>query len=37
MTRSLRFVVGTLVAAAAVGAAWVTPVIYAGLTATGID
>ncbi len=37
MTRSLRLVIGTVVTAAAVGAAWLTPVVYAGITATGLD
>jgi hypothetical protein len=37
MTRSLRLIIGTAVPAAAVGAAWLTPVIYAGITATAVD
>ena len=37
MTRSLRLIIGTAVAAAAVGAAWLTPVVYAGITASGLD
>jgi len=37
MTRSLRLIVGTVVAAAAVGAVWLTPVVYAGIVATGAD
>jgi hypothetical protein len=37
MTRSLRFVVGTLVTAAAVGVAWAAPVILAGISALPAD
>jgi hypothetical protein len=37
MTRSLRLIVGTLVAATAIGAAWLTPVVYAAIVATGVD
>jgi hypothetical protein len=36
MTRSLRLIIGTVVVAATVGAAWLTPVVYAGITATGV-
>jgi hypothetical protein len=37
MTRSLRFIVGTVVTAAAVGTAWVTPVIYAGISFRALE
>ncbi len=37
MTRSLRLIIGSLVAATAVGAAWLTPLVYAGIVATGVD
>ncbi len=37
MTRSLRLIIATVVATAAIGAAWLTPVVYAGITATGAD
>ena len=37
MTRSLRLVIGTVVAATAVGAAWLTPVVYAGITLNALD
>jgi hypothetical protein len=37
MTRSLRLVVGTVIAATAVGLVWLTPVILAGVTFNGID
>jgi hypothetical protein len=37
MTRSLRLIVGTVIAAATVGLAWLTPVILAGVTFNGID
>jgi hypothetical protein len=37
MTRSLRLIVGIVVTAAAVGAAWVTPVLYAGVILNGLD
>jgi hypothetical protein len=37
MTRSLRLIVGTVLAATTVGLAWLTPVVYAGIVATGAD
>jgi hypothetical protein len=37
MTRSIRLIIGTVVAAGAIGAAWLTPVLYAGIVATGVD
>jgi hypothetical protein len=37
MTPSLRLVVGAVVTAALVGLGSLSPVIFAGLTATGID
>jgi hypothetical protein len=37
MTRSLRLIVGTLVAAAAAGLAWLTPMVYAGMSLNGLD
>jgi hypothetical protein len=37
MSRSLRFIVGAVVAATAVGLAWLTPVILAGITFNLID
>jgi hypothetical protein len=37
MTRSLRLIVGTVIAAATVGLAWLTPVIYAGISASALD
>ena len=37
ITRSLRFIAGTVVAAATVGLAWLTPVVYAGISASALD
>jgi len=37
MTRSLRLIIGAVVAVAAVGAVWLTPVVYAGIILNGID
>jgi hypothetical protein len=37
MTRALRLIVGTLVAAAAVGLAWLTPMVHAGISLNGLD
>jgi hypothetical protein len=37
MTRSLRLIIGAVVAAAAVGAVWLTPVVYAGIIFNSID
>jgi hypothetical protein len=37
MTRPLRLIAGTVIAAAMVGLAWLTPVIYAGISASGLD
>jgi hypothetical protein len=37
MSRSLRFIVGTVVAATAVGLVWLTPVVFAGIILNGID
>jgi hypothetical protein len=37
MTRSLRLMIGAVVAATAVGLAWLTPVILAGITFNGLD
>jgi hypothetical protein len=37
MTRSLRLIVGTVVAVTTVGLAWLTPVVYAGISASAID
>jgi len=37
MTRSLRLIVGTIIAGTAVGLAWLTPVILAGITFNGLD
>ena len=37
MTRSLRLIVATVLAATAVGIAWLTPVVYAGITLNGLD
>jgi hypothetical protein len=37
MTRSLRLFVGTVVAATAVGLAWLTPAILAGITYNFLD
>jgi hypothetical protein len=36
MTRSLRLIIGAVVAAA-IGAVWLTPVVYAGIILNGID
>jgi hypothetical protein len=37
MTRSLRRIAGTVVAAATVGLAWLTPMMVAGITALPAD
>jgi hypothetical protein len=37
MTRSPRLMIGAVVAATAVGLAWLTPVILAGITFNGLD
>ena len=37
MTRSLRFIVGTVVAATAVGLAWLSPAILAGISFNYLD
>jgi hypothetical protein len=37
LTRSLRLIIGTVVAATAVGLAWLTPMVYAGISLNGID
>jgi hypothetical protein len=37
MTRSVRLIIGTVVAAGTIGAAWLTPVVYAGITVTRVD
>jgi hypothetical protein len=37
MSRSPRLIVGTVIAATAVGLAWLTPVILAGITFNGLD
>jgi hypothetical protein len=37
MFRSLRFIVGAVLAATTVGLAWLTPVILAGITLNALD
>jgi hypothetical protein len=37
VSRSLRFVVGVVVAAATVSLAWLTPVVIAGISLNGLD
>jgi hypothetical protein len=37
MTRALRYIVGTVVAATAVGLVWLAPVVFAEIILNGLD